>query len=94
MAGKYHTVSCKLSEKDYQRLKRKLGYKRMSVYQFLKLCCMSVDKITFVGHDTAKQKFRIYAENVRLPENWMKYSDAKAITELNKAVKLAERVGR
>lgn len=91
MAGNYHTVSCKLSERDYQRLKRKLGYKRMSAYQFLKLCCMSVDKITFVGHETTKQKFRVYAENIRLPNNWMKYSDAKLVTEVNKAMKRAER---
>lgn len=91
MAGKYHTVSCKLSERDYQRLKRKLGYKHMSAYQFLKLCCISVDKITFIGHETAKQKFRIYAENVRMPENWIKYRDAKIIAELHKAIERAER---
>lgn len=86
----WKSVSCKLSETQLLRLKRTLSYRNMSVYQYLKLCCVCVDKIHFIGHETAKQKFRIYAENVRLPNNWMRLSDARAVKELREAVNEAD----
>lgn len=84
------SVNCKLSSTQYYRLKRALSYRNMSIYQYLKLCCVCVDKIHFVGHQAAKQKFRIYAENVRLPNNWMRLSDARAVKELREAVNEAD----